>query len=304
MKKLLLALLCLSLLKPLQAQDLSSFSLLAHYPLTNSSAADATGNYGDINLTNTSFQGDEGIYVNGVYIGNSDPDASLIATPPIDFPDTANIAFSLEFKTLETDFRPIFIAGDYYRWLGVFIINGEIQLMVSDALYTSGHNIQSGQWYNLTLLYSEGETKLWLDGQLIITHNSGALNYHLDIPGDRTISNTHGGFGKAFKGYWRHLKIYSKGGSVASREATTAKLKIFPNPPAENHVQIQLPENFSLHNPFHIHLRDAAGHSIPIHSSLSGQGLISIDLSALPPGTYFLYLNNEQGAWVGKIQHL
>lgn len=301
MKQTLLLLLLLSTLGALSAQDLSNFGLLAHYPLTGSSAADATGNYGDMELTNTSFQGDEGVYVNGVYIGSGDPNASLVSTPPIDFPDTNKIAFSLEFKAGDTGFRPIFVAGDFYRWLGVFIVSGELQLLSSDALYPTGQNVQGGQWYNLALTYEQGTSKIWLDGQLIFTHNSGPLNYHLDISGDRKISNTHGGYGNAFQGNLRNIKIYS-GTTVAADEERLppAKLKIAPNP-ASNIVQIELPDGVrTLHNPFYIHLMDPNGRSFPV-SPIIKDGLISMDISALPPGIYFLYLNDNKKVWVGKV---
>ncbi len=302
MKRQLLLLLLLSTLGSLSAQDLSNFTLLANYPLTGGSAADATGNYGDMELTNTTFQGDEGVYVNGIYIGSGEPDASLVSTPPIDFPDTNNIAFSLEFKAGDTDFRPIFVAGDFYRWLGVFIVSGELQLLSSDALYATGQNVQNGQWYSLALTYEQGTSKVWLDGQLVFTYNSGALNYHLDISGDRKVSNTHGGYGKAFQGNLRNLKIYSGHTTVATKETTpqTASLKISPNP-ASHIVQIELPDGVrSLHNPFHIHLMDPNGRSFPISPTIK-DGLISMNISALPPGIYFLYLNDNKKVWVGKV---
>ncbi len=294
---LLFSLLFSCILSTISAQDLSDFALIAHYPLTNNSAADATGSYGDMELTNAPFQGSEGVYSNGVYIYSAQPNGCLISTPALNFPDTSNIAFSLEFKAEDTGFSPIIVAGDLYRWLGAFVVSGELQLLVSDALYNTGQTIQSGQWYTLTVAYRQGETKIYLNDQLALTHNSGPLNYHLNIEGDRKISNTHGGFGYAFKGNWRNLKIYSKGNvSNANQHAKReiGSLDAWPIP-AQRNLFIKLPPAAPLHNPMNIRLMDANGRLCFEVSKTFKQTVIPLTLSPLPPGMYYLQISSTSG---------
>ncbi len=284
----------------LQAQDLSGFTLLAHYPLTDSAAADVTGNYNPMQLTQTEFQGAEGIYANGIYIYSGDPNGSLISTPPIDFPDSAHFAFSLEFKAAATDFRPIFVAGDAYRWLGAFVSNGSLQLLINDILYETGTSIQTGQWYQLTLTYREGDTQLYLNDQMTLQKQVDSLLYSLEAPDQHKISNTHFGYGTALQGHWRNLKIYGKDNSLSSSEKPLPQpLSFYPNPTA-GPLFIGFPPDFQPHGPVKLRLMDEYGGIHQEKKTSSGQ--ILLDLSPLPPGLYILHLSDSSGqVWAGKV---
>ncbi|GEM_PF-3095916 len=298
----LLLLVCGLSLSLIKAQDLSDFVLLAHYPLTDSAAADVTGNYGNMELTNTEFQGPEGIYANGMYIYSGEPDGSLISTPAITFPDSLNFAFSLEFKAAATDYRPIFVAGDSYRWLGAFVVNGQLQLLVNDILYETTTPVQTGQWYQLTLSSRQGDTRLYLDGQMAIQQQVDSITYSLEGAGLHRISNTHYGLGIAMQGNWRNLKIYGKDTGVNNREVSLPeKLTFYPNP-TSGPLSIEFSTKNSLHNPCILRFMDEQGR-IQLEKKVNpAQTTLDLNLHALPPGRYILLLSDSSGqVRVGKV---
>ncbi len=66
----------------LMAQDLTEMEPIAHYKLINT-AEDSLGFNSDISLLNAPFQGDQGVFSNGIYRG-IDTTGTEIETPIID----------------------------------------------------------------------------------------------------------------------------------------------------------------------------------------------------------------------------
>jgi hypothetical protein len=217
------------------AQSLNDFKLIAHYPLV-ADANDATGTCAPAELINTPFA-DGGVYCNGNYL-YGDPDSCYVGTPSIDGLTTNRFAVSARFKISDNDDkrRPIFVCGNSYRWLFVFIDNAEMMgFGVNDTFSHAGNAkviVAKDVWHTVTALYdsAQAEAILFFNGVAMDTI-SASLNHG----NDRTLSVVHSGTGNTFKGYLADIKFYAhdETAGIASKSATPEVFCLhqnYPNP--------------------------------------------------------------------------
>lgn len=223
------------LLLPLfsSAQDLSNFDTVAHYSLINTSV-DLLGMQDTIELVNAPYAGVDGVYSNGNYIGG-DPDSCYVHTPAMTALYEESFAVQVEFKleSLNSGSRfPIIICGEGWRYLGFELGSDNDWLIVFNNLSYQVPDLipEAGKWYTLTLIHNStaGKTFYYLDG-MKIAERDGPLVRPSD---DGNISNTNGGSGKTYKGYWRNMKVFESGQpfSAVSEAAFDTSLNLYPNP--------------------------------------------------------------------------
>ena len=79
------------------SQDLSSYQLISHYDLTESTE-DGIGNNAELDTINVIHSDQNGIYSNGVYIDGVEPDGSYYAIDSLPFIYSKDFAVQIEFK--------------------------------------------------------------------------------------------------------------------------------------------------------------------------------------------------------------
>ncbi len=272
-----------------KAQDLSHLFLQAHYTLNNT-AVDATGLNPPIELTNAPFQGIDGVYSNGIFIGN-DPTGSLIRTPSLDALYNNVFAVQLEFRieSLDHSRRAVFVCGESYRYLG-FALNYDstFQAVINnDFVNIDPIPAEENRWYTITLIYDTeaGTAKYYLDGSLIASINVTLIR----VIDDGNIENLHAGTISTFKGNWRNLRVYGSENITRTNDPDLAKnLNIMPNP---------------VKDLLHIHYNGLDTYTWSI-ADLDGQtikggdnALLSqdVDLSNVVPGVYFFSVRDQEG---------
>lgn len=277
------------------AQDLSGLSQVAHYTLIDT-PDDALNMQDPMELINAPFAGADGVYSNGNYIGG-EPDSCYVATPPLDALYDTSFAVQLEFKleVLDQKLRAVIICGSSWRYLGLMIRPDSLfALVVNDSRYAVNDLIpRENEWYTLVIVHHQADSlsEFYLDGNLI-----GSFSQPLVRSGtDKRISNTHGGNGVTFKGYWRNLKVY--GAEVVSAlphsQLSNQEMHVYPNP---------VSSSFRLESP------DVSAIEWTIYD-LEGQPLLTgpvtanhqdIDVSAISAGYYVLYLFDKNGNPIGR----
>ncbi len=210
-------------------QDLSQFVPIAHYTLINTSA-DSLGNYDTIQLKNAPYQGLDGVYSNGKYPG-TDTSGSTIRTPNIDGFDYSKFAFSLEFKRdIGFKDKPVIIAGALWRYLGARIApHDSLMQLIYNGKNTNpiaSPSVEPNKWYKLTIIYQDSTGYLYLDEDFIVS-----IQFVIkSLEKDKVFTNSHGGYGRSFKGNWRNLIIYKAGTSATGELDDLSGIDIFPNP--------------------------------------------------------------------------
>jgi len=217
-------------------QDLSQFEPIAHYTLINTNV-DSLGNYDTITLVNTLYQGQEGVYSNGIFSGNENNNSQII-TPVFDELNFEKLAITLQFKrTLGATNKPVIIVGGTWRWFGAQLIPRDSSISL---IYNSAHKypiniktIEPDTWYDLTLIYQDSTGYLYIDNNLI-----DSIDFVIKASdNDKLILNLHGGNGTTFDGNWRNLIVYKgKTGSSAYLNQFSDILYIFPNPNNGNFI--------------------------------------------------------------------
>ncbi len=270
-----------------QGQSFSDLELDAYWSLT-ADASDSLGAYPDLELVNVQGPGPDGIFLNGNYI-YGDPDSSLAATPPIDW-DFDHLAVALEFKAVDsTGTRPIFVCGDLYRWLGVQIADGQLELVVNDAAIASAATVEPGVWHRVAVRWDAGTARLFLDGAEVATATADSL-VHSTVDGDYRISNTHYGVARAFKGYWRRLQVWS--GRLTTSVAQVSGnvgLKVWPNP-ATKGFWVRCPGS----GRWHLRVLDPLGRVVH-EGAAEGQAPLFLSLDASSPGAGYYVLEATDG---------
>ncbi len=269
-----------------RGQSFSDLVLEAYWPLT-ADASDSLGSYDDLELVNVQGPGPDGIFLNGNYI-YGDADSSLAATPPIDW-DFDHLAVALEFKAVDsTGTRPIFVCGDLYRWLGVQIADGQLELVVNDASIASSVTVEPGSWHRVALRWDTGTAKLFLDGTEVATATADSL-VHSTVDGDYRISNTHYGVARAFRGYWRRLQVWSgRLTTSVAQQSSDLVLKVWPNPATER-LWVACPGS----GRWHLRVLDLMGKMV--HEQVwegDEAASLSLDRSAISPGCYVVEASN------------
>ncbi|MFC1572561.1 LamG-like jellyroll fold domain-containing protein [Candidatus Eisenbacteria bacterium] len=196
--------------------------VLAHYPL-QTDGVDATGNYGPMTLTNTSFQ-DGGVYCNGIYPGG-DPEACVVQTPSIEALDFESFAISAEFKIDEYPtvhpYRPVFMGGPSWRWMGADVYpDSTIGLRYNSASFgvRSDVEVSLDTWHQVIITYdgSVDTGRLYLDEQLVIEET-----FVIEHGDEREIATHNASSGQAFLGLFRELVIFGATYDPTPTDGTT-----------------------------------------------------------------------------------
>lgn len=203
----------------LKAQSVSGMVEVAHYSLIGS-ASDIVGENGDLDLQNTRYASDSGLWTNGIYIHDTIPGGSLMRTPIINNLNTDTLALSAEIYVPAFDDRlhPILVAGEGWRYLGCgYSRDGGLHLIVNGISYsTEGTILTAGEWHTILVTYYAADSAItfYLDGTKI-----QEVNTTLFAPADDwSISNTHFGWGATFLGYMRNMRIWGPPGPASSVE--------------------------------------------------------------------------------------
>ena len=280
------------------SQDLSSYDLLANYTLINTTK-DKTGYSEDVELKNTPFKGQDGIYCNGVYNDGIDQNGSYMTTPS--FPDWTldDVAASVEFKFTDKDFNcPVIMFGNTLRYFGSFINKSKICMLYLGAERDINLEIDADKWYKLTLIYKDSIGKMYINNTLVDSFKFGIdLTYTSDFY--KKISNEHNGIGYLFKGYLKNLKVYGhKKANLIIDQSNENELTVFPNPTMEG-VTIKTNDLSSIN----IKLFDLQGKQLSTKSIRHFP--YYIDLTFYDPGIYFIQLyDNEQILKTFKIEKI
>ena len=195
------------------AQDTTGYDLLAHYPF-QTDATDATGNNADATVVNSPITNGS-IYSNGIYYDASTGQngSSIVMNGISNFnPDDFIITF--EAKLSSNSFNYLFVCGVGYRWLSILADNSN--LLRVEYLYganadfgyhTTSLSLLTDQWYQFGIKYSQSDHNLYIyvDNNLVDTIN---VPDGFTTNNEFIFSNTHGGYGIAFYGYWRNVKYY------------------------------------------------------------------------------------------------
>jgi len=270
-------------------QDLSGLQLVADYPFAGN-ADEQTGNYQPANTHNVTYGGGA-VYSNGIYQGNGDPNYCWIETDDIQELTGNKFVIKLDVK-IEENYKPVFVIGDLYLWLSVDIFsNNELRVLTYETgnfngCYNSGFIAQLNTWYSLGIMYDATTRKLefYVDNvKKIDTILQGDLDHH----NETNLLNTNRAWGKAFKGYWKNLKIYGiSGGSNSLAVLHHNVFNIYPNP-AEQFIKV----DFAYEQKANIRIRDMQG-KILMQQEVNNHRYI--DVSSLSKGIYqveYIYNN-------------
>ena len=289
----LLAITALLLLIPVssRAQDLEGLFEFAHYPLINTQE-DALGLQNPMVLTNTVYDGTDGIYFNGKH-PVVDQGGSWARTMYMSALSDAKFAVQVEFRIEDFDdqFRCIVICGldTYKQYLGFFILSNDFTILLSNGVYIDlpDVNPQENVWYKFTMIYDtvSNNAKFYLGNNLIESGNQELVR----VAGDAFVSNYFPAAGYPMKGNWRNLRIYGKEDVTALEEEfdQAANLKVFPNPAGESLMINGNDKQFKNWN-----IYDASGQ--PLRSGIYKHHE-QIDLLDFAPGNYWLQLSDKDG---------
>jgi hypothetical protein len=276
---------------PGNTQNLSHLIPAAHYTLINTTG-DALGLQDTIQLVNSPFMGDQGVYCNGNYL-NHGPDSSLVMTPFIAALFDSVFALRLEFKIADLleFWRPVFVCGNSYRYLGLTIgpdstfyslLNNNFSFLIEDIRVMPDH------WYEVTMIHHTPDslTEFYIDGVKV---------HELHVPivrnmQDGEISNTNFASGKTFKGFLRNLRIYGSEGTSAvdNYGSTIPELKVYPNP-SNSILQFEYSDN----KPTEWCIMNANG--IELQSGRVQEGLNKVNMTNQVPGIYSILIRDAKG---------
>jgi len=282
-----------------QAQSLGHLKLIAHYPL-DGNASDSTGLQGPIDLVNAPFQ-DGGVFLNGVYIGSGDNNASGAATPLMNGLSFEKLAVSLDFKVTEAYSvdRPLIVCGNSWRWMSVWLEpDSTLRFYVNDIPQVNTvAKVSPNAVHNVTMTYdsTQSMSRLYYDGALVDSV-SAVLEHH----DDANFASSHGGESDAFKGIWADLKVYTKdiaatvqsGGEMPEQFVLSQN---YPNPfnPGTT-IRFSLPKQTRVS----VTVSNLRGQEIAtvVDGVLpAGEHRVSWDAASQPAGIYFYKLSTAAG---------
>lgn len=247
----------------------------------------------DFDTLNVVHDPQKGIYVNGIYRFSGGPDGSFLGNKKIDRLSDSCIALELEFIADHPGYAPLIVIGNSWRELFVEIERDSILAIRSgdQFLRTSGR-IQQNQLHNLkiTTWYTPSgtTTKIFLDDQ-----DLGELHGQLNIrDSDLALSNTHGGDGTAFKGWWKSLKVYSTNDFTLSTQNQFKTLEVFPNPVTQHQIQIATP-----------HLYQNECQVINQMGEIRNAEIVEgkVNLRDFPNGLYIIKIEGKNNTYLTKI---
>lgn len=183
-------------------------SLLAHFPLTVD-GSDTTGN-GNILTINKGTHSNGGLYFNGTY------QSSFGITNDIEGLKSTPFSIICDFKidgTFSTGTYPVFVDGGNRLAAFTIISNGgnmKAGIFANDNALnvTSSTTINANTWYQAKLNYDGTKLSLYINNQFVVDLQAVIVNRNGAATGNLiTSQNTYSG--KAFKGWWKDLKVYS-----------------------------------------------------------------------------------------------
>ena len=281
-----------------QAQSTNGFELFMHYPLIGS-ADDKIENHNALELLNTRFAGDSGVWMNGIYVHDTIPNGSLLRTPPLQSLRKDSIIISAEIFVEAFDGRnhAILVAGDSWRYLGCgYGPQGEFFIFVNgNSFNVSNFELPLKKWQIVSVQYTIGDSsaQLFLNGKPMLERKTT-----LFAPDDdNLISNSHFGWGVAFGGYMRDLKVWQPKGTTSSVDAEWVQeskdnprlFSLYPNPSIGN-ISIESKEQLNKVIVLDLHGRVLLRKEV---QSLSPS--ITLNLDWLPSGTYLIQGTSNQG---------
>jgi len=180
-------------------------NIIAHYPLS-STPNDTLGKQAPMVLQNTQFQ-DGGIYCAGTY------NTHHAMTPTLGSLDFNSFTISAWFKVKEitalpSQGRPVFVGGNMYRWMGLFLRpDTTISLLYNNSSYVhTDTRFKVNVWHIASISYDSTTQlgKLYLDGRMI-----ASATFPLNHGNNKNVGTTNFANGTAFLGILRDLKIYN-----------------------------------------------------------------------------------------------
>lgn len=290
--------LILSPICQLQAQDLSGFKPVAWYSLIDS-ASDKLGTKPPIKLTNTPFDGAEGVYSNGKYLFAGPIGGCLIESPEIKELYSPTFAVGLEFKidSLDGKSHPVIMLGLAWRYLGLTLLyDNRWAIEFNGYTYAVPDSIANvNQWYNFTLVYSslDSVAYYYLDGQLMHKEKGPLIR----DDSDGFISNTHFGDGITYRGNWRNLRIFQSENLFSSIQVVdiSNSLQLYPNLVLD---QIQIVQNAFTFDKWEI--LDISGRITGKSGRLMSSST-TLQLSDLMPGIYIFIATDRRSGQ--RISH-
>ena len=275
-----------------KAQDLSGLFPFAHYTLINT-PEDGLGFQNAMELTNTVYQGDNGIYFNGKH-PLVDQGGSKARTYYMAALYESKFAVQVEFRLedLDDEYRCIVLCGmsTLHEYLGLFIhTNDKLMILLSDMVFIDLPDIhpQENVWYKFTMIYDtvSNNAKFYLGSNLIESANHQVVRN----PGDAFINNLYLPAGYPIKGNWRNLKIYGSEEVTALEDELdrASRISVFPNPAKESIFINAEDYRFKKWN-----ICNSAGQTL-----LTGiyRHEEQIDIRDIIPGNYFIQLLDEDG---------
>lgn len=281
------------LLCTLRAQDLENLFEAAHYRLINTSQ-DVLGLQDSIQLVNAPYDGNNGVYSNGIYVGHDPENGALIQTPMIDAMYDSVFAVQVLYRLTDLDgeSHPVIILGPAYRFLGfeVWSDNTFKMLINNGELHdVAGLTANQNEWNELTIIHHEdaAHTEFWHSTELIGTIDGVLMRSETD----GRVINVNGASGKSFKGNWRNLRIYGAE-AITSIDALTPATAITLLNPAGNNLQI-----------FTTNKNPSAWRIYDLQGMLISTGAITsehrIDISELQEGLYVLHVLDVRDEMIG-----
>ena len=280
---------------------------VVHFPLINT-LEDSLDHVDDLIAENAPFSGVDGIYSYGGFSGYNQTsyDTSLIRSLTI--PELADTSFgiSLEFKldTLDRQIHPIIVLGLSYRYLSFG--TGYDQFKDKDYYYINLNNgsiasIVSGSpdvtmWHQLFIYHSRTRAMTWfyLDGSPVDTV-PGTLE---DGGFDYNLSNSDFGGAFAYRGLWRHLRVY-KADVVSSRfqdNAPSGTFTVSPNPVGV-HGMVRIHSNFD--GPVSMECFSLNG--VKYFERSIRPGTKALEIYDIPKGICILRLGNDQEGYLSRL---
>lgn len=281
-----------------KAQDLSDLFPFAHYTLINT-PNDALGLRNPMVLTNTVYDGNDGVYFNGKH-PVVDQGGAWARTTYMSALFDPKFAVQVEFKIEDLDgsLRCIVICGlsTFTQYLGLFINSNQFSILLSDGLSLALPDLdpQEDVWYKFTMIYDtlSNNAKFYLGSNLIESANHQLVR----SPGDAFVNNYFPLGGYPLKGNWRNLRIYGKEDVTALEDELDQAnhVSIFPNPANESLIINAEDRQIKKWN-----ICNATGQSLCNGIYRHEE---QIDLRDIVPGNYFIQMLDDRGNIIATKQ--
>ena len=286
------------------AQPTAGFELLMHYPLVNS-GADVTGKHGAVELLNTRYAGDSGVWQSGIYIHDTIPGGSLVRTPEIESLRKDSIIISVEIYVdrLDGANHAILVAGDSWRYLGCgYGPQGEFFMFVNgNSFNVPDFELPVGVWQTVGISYTlaDSAARLYLNDVVKLERRTGLFAPE----DDNRISNSHFGWGVAMGGYMRNLRVWQPDNGVSSVRIGPDEnyrggfgMAVYPNP-ASGQITVTGGPEWERVAIVDLHGRSVVDSNLEYPSSS-----VTLNSGRLPTGLYVIRaISVDQSVRTGRI---